>query len=176
MCGCWWCKLVKACGSSEKREQALQRTHTHGVVAIKYGVKWMQLSLWQEQENLWFTHVVFFGQLEFKCLEENVCFESGINKYTSTITLLLSLRSASLPVEVKRSTFQELVMATVACTCIDHSYSLCYPTHTVASTIQNTFEVHPHVSVNSHLIPCCFIVNLSLHLHSSGDNDIINTH
>lgn len=46
--------------------------------------------------------------------------------------------------------------------------------------LSNTSDTHTrictHVAVNPHLIPCCISVNLSLHLHSSGDNDIISTH
>lgn len=49
--------------------------------------------------------------------------------------------------------------------------------HTIdITTSSNTSHSRAQVPVNPHLIPCCVGVNLPLHLHSSGDNDIISTH
>lgn len=60
-----------------------------------------------------------------------------------------------------------------------HAYiTLSYLLHNLPYSRHGTNTSHSHtcVPVNPHLIPCRVGVNLSLHLHSSGDNDIISTH
>lgn len=135
-----------------------------------------------------------FGQLKFRrstLSRENtkmwsVHLGSWTRKHTATGALIRSLgRSVSLPVgcsaggggqslQGKWGRRKRRVTPTHA-----HAYiTLSYLLHNLPYSRHgsNTSHSHTHVPVNPHLIPCRVGVNLSLHLHSSGDNDIISTH